>query len=992
VDRDGEPWQEVRPLPRPPLLACYDLTHEPQPEAALDLVAKALARQPFDLARGPLVHCRLLRLSPSRHRLILAAHRLAADHQSLELLLGRIAAAYARRRQGQGPDETGPAPLGYTDYAAWKLARAGDPRLAERVAVCAGMLDGAPPLLGLPLDRPRPAMRSGQGRLARFTVEPDLARAVAALDRTDAPTPLVPWLALWGLLLGRLSGQNDLALGCPVSRRPPGTERTVGLFESLAIFRLAFRDNPGLDTFLERTRTMVRTVLADEEAPLHRLLRHLDPHRSLAHAPLCQACFDLRPLPPALPDMPGLTVARFDCDTGTAAFDLALTLEPDPDGSLHGGVRYATDLFTEATIERWTGHLLTLARAAALRPDTRVLDLPLLSPAEETRLIRQWSGASVPDPRPGPILPVRLLAACQRWPDRIAVTDAEGETTYAALEAWSGAVAAGLRRLGMGPGCRVGVALPRSRAWVAALWGVWRTGAAFVSLDPTAPPRRLDLLARRANLHVLVATRATTIRIGQGPWTFFDAREPPRGAPGPDEPATGPDDTAYVVFTSGTSGAPKGIRIAHAALAFHARAVTRLFRLRAGDVVLQFASPAFDVAMEEIWPTLASGGRLAIGPAAVRESPEALTEFCRANRVRLANLPARVFEAWVEFLTERRLGVPPDLRLLVTGSEAVGSRALAAWRALPGGDRGFLCGYGPSETTVTATFYDPDRDGPPAAPGPLPLGKPLPGVRAYILDDRRRPVPPGCVGYLHLSGPDVAQGYLHPADDTARAFMDDPFIPGRPMYRPGDRARLVPPADDGPGLLLFEGRSDLQIKRRGFRIEPQEIEAVLAAREGVALAVVVPLPDSRLAALVAPEPGGRPDPEALRAILAETLPAYMRPDVIRVVDRLPLLGSGKPDRLAAAGLAAEEPDRPAGGGAPEPGPQRILAGIWATVLGLDGVSRDDNFFRLGGDSATALRVVSLAAQAGLTLGLRDVFLAHTLAELAGLAKGGPASP
>jgi surfactin family lipopeptide synthetase A len=989
VDRDGEPWQTVRPLPRP-VLSRHDLEHEAEPAAAFALAATALARRPFDLARGPLLRAGLFFLGPGRYGLALSAHRLVADRPSLELLLGQVAGAYARHCRHDQMAAAPEPPLGYPDYAAWELARADRPQLAEAMAAGAAVLRGAPPLLGLPLDRPRPAVRSGRGHIVRFTVPADLARAVAVLDPAGGVLepglagPFTPWLALWALLLGRLAGQPDVVLACPVSRRPPGTEDTAGLFQSPAVLRLRFEDNPGLARYLETSLDMARIVLANQEASPEALLRELAPHRSLAHAPLFQAAFQWRHRPPALPDLPGLDLTPVFLDTGTAILDLDLSLEPGPDGTLTGLARYAADLFAEATITRWIGHFLTLARAAVSHPETRVLDLPLLTPAEEARVIGIWSGAAVPAPPAAPPLPGQLLAACRRFGDRIALTDAEGETTYAALEAWSRAIAAGLGRLG--PGRRVGVALPRSRAWVAALWGVWRSGATFVSLDPTVPPRRLELLAGRADLHVLVASPATTIRLGRGPWTYFDARHPCLGPEPFADREIGPDDTAYVVFTSGTSGAPKGICVSQAALAFHARAVARLFKLVPEETVLQFASPAFDVAMEEIWPTLVSGGRLAIGPAAVRQSPEALTAFCRTNRVAVANLPARIFEAWAEYLTEQGLAVPPDLRLLVTGSESVSSRALAAWRVLPGGNRGFLCGYGPSETTVTATFYDPDRDGPPTAPGPLPLGKPLAGVRAYVLDERRGPVPPGCVGYLHLAGPDVAQGYLHADDDTARGFQDDPFCPGTPMYRPGDRARLVPPAEDGPGLLLFEGRSDLQIKRRGFRIEPQEIEAVLAARDGVALAVVVARPDGRLMALVAPEPQRRPEPEALLAALAETLPAYMLPETIRVVDRLPLLPSGKPDRLAAAGLAAAEQQRPEKDVPPHPGVQRVLADIWATVLGRDDIARQDNFFSLGGDSYQALRVVGLAARAGVALAPRDLFLARTLAELAGLAR------
>ena len=590
-----------------------------------------------------------------------------------------------------------------------------------------------------------------------------------------------------------------------------------------------------------------------------------------------------------------------------ASYDLALSLAPAPDGSLVGRLDYATDLLSAATVRRWRGYFLTLAAAAVACPDTPVLDLPLLPSAEEAWLVRVWSGAAVPAPPPAPLLPPRLLAASRTWPDRTAVADSEGETTYAGLEAWSRSIASGLRDLGVVPGDRVAVCLYRSRAWIAALWGVWRAGAAFVSLDPTAPPRRLATLAGQARPKVLAACADLAGRVGPGPWKHLPVgRQPlarPERADTPGDRECHPGAEACLVFTSGTSGAPKGIRIPQAALAFHAAATADLFAIAPGEAVLQFAPPGFDVAMEEIWPTLIRGGRLVICPAPVRESLDAFTDLCREARVAVANLPARFFEAWTAYLTANRLAVPPDLRLLVTGSEAVSARALADWQGLPGGDRGFLCGYGPTETTVTATFYDPARDGPPGPSGALPLGRPLPGVRAYVLDARGHPVPPGCVGALHLGGPGLALGYLEGPRSGNGCFRDDPFQPGERLYRPGDRAWLRPRPGRGPALILFAGRSDLQVKRRGYRIEPQEIEAAVAAVAGVAKNAVVPLEDGRLAAVVEPAPGRDLDPDGLRAALAETLPGYMLPDLIRIVDRLPQLPNGKPDRLSTITLA-----------------------------------------------------------------------------------------
>ncbi len=891
---------EVLPRPRAapgPVLETLDLAAAPDPEAAFRKTAASRPRNAFPSAL-------LCRLAPRRHGLLLALPP-SPEHRCPARLPGDVLAAHDRRAGHCGRD-----PLRCADWALPAARRQNATGRPAREQALASVLQGAPPMLALPWDRPRPATRSGQGGSVGFRVPPALAARVAALARVNDAAPALAWLALWGLFLARLSGQGDVVVGWPARRRPGRTAAGPGCFPVTAAVRLDCRDNPSLGAYLGRVRAMARRVLAGRDIRLEDLARRLGSKNDPGHAPLFQALFAFREATRPRSRRTAPPAGPLFLDSGAASRDIGLSLEPAPDGSLAGRLDYSADLLEAATMRRWAGHFLVLAEAASRAPKAPVLDLPLLTPDEAALATRIWSGAAVPPLPDGSLLPAGLLAACRQWPDRIAVADADGELSYAGLEGWSRHVAAGLRDLGVGPGDRVAVLLPRGRAWIATLWGVWRAGAAFLSLDPSAPPKRLITLTRQCAPGVLATSLDGARRLGdvRRPVLLADRRglSRPEAADTPPDRTPSPDRTACLVFTSGSSGAPKGIRISHASLAFHAWAVADLFGLAPGETVLQFASPGFDVAMEELWPTLIRGGRIAVCPAPVRESMEAFTALVREHRVAVANLPARFFEAWTHYLTGNGLAVPPDLRLLVTGSEAVSSRALADWRRLPGGNRRFLCGYGPSETTVSATFYDPDRDGLPPNPGPLPLGKPLPGVRAYVLDERRHPVPPGCVGLLHLGGPNLARGYLRPEDDTAGAFVPDPFLPGERLYRPGDRARCLPGAGNGPALLLFEGRGDLQLKRRGFRIEPQEIEAALATAQGVGRCAVVGLEDGRLAALVEPASAVRPDPAAVAAVLADILPAYMLPDLILVIDRLPLLPSGKPDRLTARVLASGE--------------------------------------------------------------------------------------
>jgi len=997
---DGEPWQELRPLRRP-ALDLRDLSQEANPEDAFRDFARAEANRPFDLARGPLCRASLLRLGEARHNLLLVTHHLVSDYQSMGVLLRELEDAYAH------PGRSATPPLRYADYCLWLRTRQSDAAAEARrnasLDACAEVLRGAPRLLTLPWDRPRPKVQSTRGGALRFAAPAELAADVAELGRSRGCTPFMTWLALWGLLLGRLSGQHDVTVGCPTSFRPPEAEDCVGLFVDTAVMRLRCEANPTLPAYLDASRTGILRVLASQDAPFERLTKRLAPERGLDHTPLFQAMFVMHDAPRRGLDLPGVRAEILPLAGQSAEFDLNLALEPQADGSLAAHLEYSAALFDEATVGRWAGHLLCLARAAVERPKTQVLDLPLMEPETETRLVQSWSGAAAQPPEAGPLLPQSLREACGRWPERVALADASGETDYTGLAAWSTRIAMALERAGLGPGEVAGVLLPRSRAWVAALLGAWRADAAFVALDPDVPPKRLQTLADQAGVRTLLV-RAETAGLLPGAWTEIriDRLETTSGPAtqacgGHRDTAAAPDGLALLTFTSGSSGAPKAVRTPHSALAFHAAATARLFALQPGEAVLQFAAPGFDVAMEELWPALLSGCRVEILPDSAKTSLEEFDAFLRRQRVAVANLPARFWEAWTEHLASQGLAAPPDLRLLITGSEAVDPAALAAWRRLPGGGRSFLSGYGPSEATVSATFYDPSRDGLPRQTSALPLGRPLPGVRAYVLDERLRPVPPGCAGELCLAGPGLALGYLNRTGDAAQAFAPDPFRPGERLYHTRDLARFAPQEGDGPALLLFEGRLDRQVKRRGYRIEPGEMEAALARLPEVALAVALPLEDGRITALAELAPGTATDAEALRRALAEGLPGYLLPDHILLVERLPLLASGKADLPAAAALAREllttQAMAGAGSGeAPRPGPEQTLADIWVRVLRVPAVRRDDNFFRLGGDSILALRVVSLAARAGLRLAPHDLFQGQTLAELAVLARPQDVSP
>ncbi|HEX8275797.1 MAG TPA: amino acid adenylation domain-containing protein [Longimicrobiaceae bacterium] len=986
---DGRPEQVV--LPAAALeLEPEDLSGLPEPErgAELDARVRETALRPYDLENGPLFRVRLLRLAEDEHLLFVGMHHVVSDGWSLGVLFGELAALYGAFARGE-ESPLPPLPVQYADYAAWQRAwLAGEP-LERQLGWWRERLAGAPRVLELPADRPRPPVQSGSGALHFFALPAGLSDGLHALARREGATLFMALLAGWQALLGRWAGQDDVLVGTPVAGRTrPELERLIGFFVNTLALRGRLDGEPSFRALLARTRDETLGAFAHQDLPFERLVEELAPERDLARNPLFQVVFSLQSAERGTPELPGLRMRVAEEETHTAKFDLTLALTDSAEG-ISGSLEYATDLFEAATAERMARHLTVLLAGIVAAPDARVSDLTLLDDAERRQVLEEWSGAGDVGGGAEAWAPVheRVLARAAATPDAVAVVSDGRGVTYAELAARSAGLAERLRALGAGPETRVALLAARSPELVAGMLAVLRAGAAYLPVDPATPRERVATILADAAVPVVLADAEGAERLEGfgGEVVAIDTPHPPAPSPtrgegehdgAESEPAVAGCSlfpvpcslsSAYVIYTSGSTGTPKGVVVTHGGLASLVDWHLDAFGVTAADRATQLAGLGFDASVWESWPYLAAGATLhLVDDEETRASPEALRDLLLDRGITLAFLPTP--------LAEGMLGLewPRDaaLRAVLTGGDAL--------RARPAADAPFALvnNYGPTENTVVATSGAVAPDGSGRAPS---IGRPIRGVRAYVLDAGLRPVPAGVPGELCLGGASVARGYLGRPGLTAAAFVPDPLSgeAGARMYRTGDRVRWL-----AGGELEFLGRMDRQVKVRGFRIEPGEVESALLAHPGVREAAVTVRADAagagRLVGYVAP--AGGVAGEALRAHLAARLPEYMVPSTLVFLDALPLTPSGKTDRAA---LPAPEMAAEGGFAAPRNPAEEVLADVWGALLGRERVGARDNFFALGGHSLLATQVISRVRQLfGVELPLRALFEAPTVERLA----------
>ncbi|ACU73925.1 amino acid adenylation domain protein [Catenulispora acidiphila DSM 44928] len=958
-DQDGVPIAVVEPpgIVDVERIDLSDASGSAEPHARR-LVADRV-NAPFDLTTAPPLRAALIRLADGDHVFCLVLHHIAGDGWSLNILRDDFAALYAARRAGQGSPfdqnyDTDLVRYADIDPAYWNRDRTADleywrAQLAE------------PTVLDLPTDHPRPALSRHSGGIHPFRVPAELTERLERLGRQHGATPFMVLLAAYQILLARHSGQDDILVGTPAAGRDAvELERVVGYFTRTLVLRGDLSGDPRFDDLLARTRTTVLDALGHQDVPFEELLSALAVDRDPSRTPLFQTMAILHSQDEdAVADrFADLALAPFDAGYRQAKFDLMLEAWRDDEG-LSLLLDYDTELFDETTVAGLAERLVLVLTGIADDPNRPISALPMLTAADQRFLDKHASAA----PDRGPLVPELIAATIRRAPEAVAVSCGTDVLTYAELGERADRLAAAIAGAET-----VGVCLPRSTDMIVALLAAWHAGAAYLPLDPEYPQQRRDLMTTDSGASVVLTDVDLTQSLTQNSETPQTARPEVRTAP------------AYIIYTSGSTGVPKGVTVTHANLAARVRWMVDEYELGADDVVVQFASLSFDTHAEEIYPALVAGAQVRLLPDGGASLPDFLAA---APDVTVLDLPTAHWHQLVDVIDD--IAWPDALRLVILGGEQVHASAVARWREKFGDRVRLVNTYGPTETTIIATAADL-TGGTDRRP---PIGRPIAATSVQILDRAGQPVPPGAVGELVIGGSGVARGYLGRPELTAERFTPDPHgAPGARRYHSGDLARW---RDDGQ--LEFLGRLDDQVKVRGFRVEPGEVEHRILSHPLVGGAAVI-VRDDALVAFVVGLTGGTAavSADALRVHLAETLPPHLIPGRIVTVERLPLTVSGKVDRAALAALAPELRDADADTGAdadahPDTSPltdaEQLVAEVWSEVLGVEGLRAGDHFFHLGGHSLMAMRVAArIQAATDIRVPIRTLLAHPRLRDLA----------
>ncbi len=966
----------------------------------------------FDVTQQVPIRVRLFSVAPDEHVLVVVVHHISADGYSMGPLTRDVVTAYAARVAGGEPGWA-PLEVQYADYTLWQreiLGDESDPEslMAREVDFWKRTLADLPEEVTLPFDRPRPAVASHRGASHRLTLGERVRAAIADLARRSGATEFMVVHAALAVLLARLGGNEDITIGTPVAGRGDAAlDDLVGMFVNTLVLRTPVESDASFGDFLDSVRTADLEAFTHADVPFERLVEVLDPSRSLARHPLFQVMLTFQNMPVSQLELPELTVSGIDFDTQVAKFDLQVTVADvvdaagDPSG-LVVEFDYATELFDPQTVAAVAERFSRILEAVTTDPRIAVGDVPLVTDGELDRILTEWNtlGESVPVVEPA-TLTARFDTATRAHAANAAVTHGETTLTYAELGARANRTARRLAAAGVGPGTLVAVALPRTEDLVVALTAVVLSGGAYLPIDTAHPQDRVRYILDQARPRVILTSDA----LGDEPGAealrdsgieMLDVVAAQNDDSVSTDPLTAadriaspqPDDLAYVIFTSGSTGRPKGVAVTHRnVLTLFANAEPR-FGFGPDDVWTLFHSYAFDFSVWELWGPLLHGGRLVVVDYLTSRSPELFVELVRREGVTVLNQTPSAFYQFDE--AERMLASsasvdagPLALRYVIFGGEALDPGRLTAWFERHPVRPQLVNMYGITETTVHVSFHvvEPTE----ARPGvPSAIGRSLPGLDVRILDERLHPVPAGVAGDVYVSGDQLARGYLGRPELTAARFVADPFGSGR-LYRTGDVARW-----NADGIIEYAGRSDSQVQLRGFRIELGEVEAALLRASGVAHAVAVVRDDGigeRLVGYVVPRAGDSIEPAAVRRAAAEFLTGYMVPDVVTVLEELPLTVNGKLDRraLPAPQVTAD------GGEHREPVTESeiAVAAVWSDVLGLERVGADDSFFDLGGNSLVATRVLARINEAlGSSLAIRELFEEPTVAGLAARIDGG----
>ncbi|CAJ6803575.1 non-ribosomal peptide synthase [Burkholderia pseudomallei] len=978
---EGEPIQVIQP--HADLTVSYhDLREAEQSEQRAKDLSQAHASAPFDLSRDLPVRVLLLQLADEAHVVQVVMHHIASDGWSVGVFLQELSALYGSFIAKQD-DPLAPLPLQYADYAAWQRRWLASGQLEKQGAFWQTNLSGAPTLLELPTDRPRPPKQSHAGASVEVKLGAALSERVKRLSQRHGVTPYMTLLSSWAAVLSRLSGQEEVVIGSPVAgRNRTEVEALIGFFVNTLALRLDLSSEPTVGELLKRTKAQVLSAQAHQDLPFDQVVERVKPPRSTAHPPLFQVMFDWHNTPARALTMPGLTVSVARTETTTSQYDLVLSMQ-ERNGDIVGHLNYATALFDEQTARRYARYWRRLLEGmTAGSANVSVARLPLLDEAEREQVVHEWNATER-------VYPIRQCihqlfeAQAARTPNAIAIAIGDERLTYAALNASANRLARHLRALGVVADTRVAVCIERGAPMVIALLAIWKAGGAYVPLDPAYPRERIAYMLRDSAPIAVLTSRASRDLVAshlpdRAPLVVIDAAACPWDALSGDD--LDPNDIelnathlCYVIYTSGSTGQPKGVMIEHRNLVNYTLDAIRWFGLGPGETVLQQNSLNFDLSLEEIVPALSSGAALAPAVELFGAGGSARGHSARPTMIHLTAAH------WQQLVGEwHRAGARPaaaleGVRLVNVTGDALSPHKLEQWDAIRPAHTRLINTYGPTEITISCSAAYVRH-----APGMsrVSIGRPFANSRMYLLDARGEPVPVGVTGELYIGGDGVARGYLNRPELSAERFVDDPFRPGSRMYKTGDLA-----CRRGDGEIEFVGRNDFQVKVRGFRVELSEVETRLAAVDGVQEIAVLAREDApgekRLVAYYT----GAAEMAALRECAARDLPAYMMPAAYVCLPALPLTPNGKLDRNALP-PPAHDADSNRGYEAPQGDIEETLARIWEQLLERERVGRHDNFFDLGGHSLLTVSLIERMRQADLHADVAALFTTSTLAELA----------
>ncbi|MDR4884405.1 amino acid adenylation domain-containing protein [Serratia marcescens] len=970
ITREDRPQVQILPANGLPL-AFHDLRRHP---AQADKLCRQAATQPFDLTQGPLVRAALIRLADEEHLFLLTCHHIVSDGWSTGILLRELGALYGALRRGDA-DPLPPLTLQYPDYAAWQRRYLTPERLAAQAQYWRETLIGAPALLTLPTDRPRPTVQSFSGGEVPIAIDAELTQALRQFSRQHGGTLFMTVLAAWSLVLARMAGQQELVIGTPEANRGRlETESLVGFFVSTLALRIDLRDDPDLPTLIARIRHTVLTAQENRDLPFEQVVELVNPPRHLGYTPLFQVMLawqdgSVRDIP-----LPGLQAELAGLEYSAAKFDLTLDLADTGEG-ISGTLNFATALFDRATAERYGVYLVQALRAMTLNSPRSVSHIDLLPPAEREHLLHGWNRTERDYPL-DQTLAALFEQQVRRTPHATALVSGTESLSYAQLNARANRLAHALIARGVGPDSRVAVCAERGLNMVTALFGILKAGGAYVPLDPAYPGERLQYILQDADPVLLLADAAGRAALGEPatPQLALEAVLPETLSAENPAPRAQASHLAYVIYTSGSTGKPKGAMNEHRGVVNRLVWMQEAYGLTAADTVLQKTPFGFDVSVWEFFWPLMVGARLVMAKPEGHKDPDYLSRAIEQYGVTTLHFVPSMLQSFLaDGQAATRCG--QVVRVMCSGEALPAALVAEFYRRLPQAELHNL--YGPTEAAVDVTAWHCSRE---AERVSVPIGRPIANTRIYLLDERGQPVPLGAVGELYIGGVQVARGYLNRPELTAERFLSDPFAPGGRMYRTGDVARYLANGD-----IEYLGRNDQQVKIRGFRIECGEIEAALATHPAVREAVVDARAvgdDKRLVAWVVPAADVAEETlaGALRQHVSAALPDYMVPSAWVVVAALPLSPNGKLDRRAlpepqgAQSQAAYE--------APQGEHETLLAAIWRELLNVERVGRHDNFFELGGHSLLAVKLMAQLRRAGWGANVQTLFSTPTLSALA----------